>query len=154
MLTFTLTLEHSWSIRLSCPLGAEHSCTQGRRNFLKTLLHQLPKKDYFHVMFAGPQHTMEQKELNTRKRKGQDATKKTSAFADSCIQFLWSMMPIPTTARTWIVKNTPNRNTIEKFTEEIDEAGFVRQYYFFYLVRMLCLCLAIMYFAQCCAPFF
>ena len=31
-------------------------------------------------------------------------------------------MPIPTTALTWVVKNTPNRNTIEDFTDEIDEA--------------------------------
>ena len=43
------------------------------------------------------------------------------------------------------VENTPNRNTIEEFTEEIDEAVFVRQYNFFYLlIRMLSLCLALM----------
>ena len=39
----------------------------------------------------------------------------------------------------------PNRNTIEEFTEEINEAGFVGQKNFFYLpIRMLCLCLALM----------
>ena len=38
-------------------------------------------------MFAVTQHTKEQKELNTRERKGQDATKITYAFEDSCIQF-------------------------------------------------------------------
>ena len=79
-------------------------------------------------MFAGTQHTKEQKESNTRERKGQDATKITSAFADSCIQFLWSVMPILMTTLTWMVKKIPNRNTIEEFTEEIDEAGFVGQY--------------------------
>ena len=36
------------------------------------------------MMFAGTQHTTEQEELNTRERKGQDATKITFAFADSC----------------------------------------------------------------------
>ena len=41
-------------------------------------------------------------------------------------------------------KNIPNRNTIEEFTEEIREAGIVRQYNFLYLpIRMLCLCLAL-----------
>ena len=58
-------------------------------------------------------------------RKGQDATKITSAFADSCIQFLWSVMPISMTMLTWMRKNTPNRNTIEDFTAEIDEAGLL-----------------------------
>ena len=37
-------------------------------------------------------------------------------------------MPISMTALTWMVKSIPNRNTIEDFTEEIDEAGFVRRY--------------------------
>ena len=69
-------------------------------------------------MFVGTQ----QQKLNTRERKGQDATKITSAFADSCIQFLWSAMPM--TALTWMVKNIPNRTTIGDFTEEINEAGF------------------------------
>ena len=37
-------------------------------------------------------------------------------------------------------KTFPNRTTIEDFTEEIDEARFVRQYSFFHLLmRMLCL---------------
>ena len=44
-----------------------------------------------------------------------------------------------------MVRNTLRRNTIEDFTEEIDEAGSVRQYNFFHLlIRMLCLCLALM----------
>ena len=44
-----------------------------------------------------------------------------------------------------MVKNIPNRTTIEDFTEEIDEAGFVREYNFFHLLMtMLCLCLALM----------
>ena len=29
---------------------------------------------------------------------------------------------------TWMVRNISNQNTIEDLTEEIDEAGFVRQY--------------------------
>ena len=54
------------------------------------------------------------------------------------------------------MKNTPNRNTIEGFTAEIDEARFVGQYnFFFLLIRMLSLCLALInLFAQCCAPLF
>ena len=66
-------------------------------------------------MFVGTQQTREQKELNTRERKGQDATKRTSAPAESCIPFLWS---VTMTALTWMVKNIPNRSTIEDFTEE------------------------------------
>ena len=38
-------------------------------------------------MFAGTQHTEEQKDLNTCELKSQDATKITSALADSRIQF-------------------------------------------------------------------
>ena len=96
-------------------------------------------------MFVGTQQTNEQKELNTREREGQDATKITSAPAESHIQIIWSVMPISMTALTWMVESIPNRNTIEDFTEEIDEAGFVRQYNFFHLLmRMLCLCLALM----------
>ena len=104
------------------------------------------------MMFVGTQQTREQKELNRRKRKGQGATKITSAFADSCIQFLWSVMPISMTALTWMVKNIPNRNTIEEFTDKIDEAGFVGQYNFCYLPRrMSCLCLALMNLLLCVA---
>ena len=54
-------------------------------------------------------------------------------------------MPISTTARTWTGTNISNRNTIEDFTEEIDEARRVREHNFFHLLtRMLCLCLALM----------
>ena len=125
-------------------------------NTLKISLAPTSREGPFQVMFVGTQQRREQKELNRRKRKGQGATKITSAFADSCIQFLWSVMPISMTALTWMVKNIPNRNTIEDFTDKIDEAGFVGQYNFCYLPRrMLCLCLALMnLFALCCAPFF
>ena len=44
------------------------------------------------MMFVGTRHTEEQKELNTCERKDQNATKITSAFADSCIQFHWPVM--------------------------------------------------------------
>ena len=61
-------------------------------------------------------------------------------------------MPISMTALTWMGKNFPNRNTIEVFTEEIGEAGFVKQYNFFHLLmRMLCLCLALMNLLLCVA---
>ena len=85
-------------------------------------------------MFVGTQQTKEQKELNTRERKGQDATKITFAFADSCIQFLWSVLPICDDSAD-MVKNAQNRNTVKDFTEEIDEAGFVRQYNFLHLLN-------------------
>ena len=48
----------------------------------------------FQVMFVGTQQQKKQQTLNTRKRKGQDAAKIASAPAESCIQFLWSVMPI------------------------------------------------------------
>ena len=74
------------------------------------------------MMFVGTQQIKEQKELNTRERKGQDPTEVTSAPAELCIRILWSVMPISMTALTWMVKNIPNRNIIEDFT---DGAGFV-----------------------------
>ena len=121
-------------------------------NTLKISLAQTPQEGPFQVMFVG---TREQKELNTREREGHDATKITSAPAESCIQFLWSVIPISMTALTWMVKNISNRNTIEDFTEEIDEAGFVRQYNFFHLLMRMCLRVALLdLFALCCAPFF
>ena len=69
------------------------------------------------MMFVVTQQQKEQKELNTREHKGQDGTKMTSAIAESCIQFPWSMMPSSMTARTWMVKNIHNRTTIEDFTQ-------------------------------------
>ena len=94
-------------------------------NTLKISLAQTPQEGPYQVMFVDTQQTREQKELNARKRKGQDATKITSAPADSCIQFLWSVMSILMTTLTWRVRKIPNRNTVEEFTEEIDEAEFV-----------------------------
>ena len=65
-------------------------------------------------------------------------------------------MPIPMTPLTWMVKNIPNRNTMEDFTEEIHEAEYVRRYNFFHLLmKKLYLCLALMKpVAWCCATFF
>ena len=95
---------------------------------LKISLAPTPQEGPFQVMFVVTQRTKEQKDLSTLERKGRDAAKTTSASADSCIQnFFWSVMPISMTALTWMVKHIPNRNSIEDFTEEIDEAGFVRQ---------------------------
>ena len=86
-----------------------------------------------------------QNKLNTRMREGQDVTKITSAPAESCIQFPGLVMPISMTALAWMVKNIPNRNAMEDYTEEIDEARFVKQHNVFHLLmRMLCLCLALM----------
>ena len=56
-------------------------------NALKISLAQTPQEGPFQVMFVGTQHTKEQKELNTRDRKGQDATKITYAPAGSCSNF-------------------------------------------------------------------
>ena len=44
-----------------------------------------------------------------------------------------------------MVRSIPNRNTIEDFTEEIVEAGFVNNF-FYLLMRVLCPCLALMNF--------
>ena len=49
--------------------------------------------------FVGTQQTREEEELSTREHKGQDATKTTSTLAESCIQFLWSVISM--TAQTW-----------------------------------------------------
>ena len=96
MLTFTLILEHVWSTRPSYLLDAEHLCTQGKDVFFlsasKIFLAPTFQEGSFRVMFVGTQHTEEQKELNTCERKDQNATKITSAFADSCFQFPWPVM--------------------------------------------------------------
>ena len=60
-------------------------------NALKISLAPNPQERRFQVMFAGTQHTEEQKELNTCELKSQDATKITSALADSRIQVYWSV---------------------------------------------------------------
>ena len=113
-------------------------------NTLKISLAPILQEELFQVMIEGTQQQKEQKKLNTRERKGQDATKITSAPAESYIQCLWSIMPISMTARTWM-KNNSNQTTIEDFTEILDEAGFVRQYNSCHLLmRMLCMCLALM----------
>ena len=57
MLTFTLILEHFCTTRPSCPLGAEHLCTQGEMEvfFLSTLkisLVQTLQEGPVQVMFA------------------------------------------------------------------------------------------------------
>ena len=114
-------------------------------NIRKISLAQTSQERPFKVMFAVTQHTKEQKEFNTRERKGQDATKITAALAESCIQFPWSVMLNSMTALTWMERNIPNRNSIEDFTEEIDDGEFVRQYNFSHLLtRMLYLCVALM----------
>ena len=122
-------------------------------NTLKVSLAQTPQERPFQVMFVETQQQKKQKTVNTRERKGQDATKRTSAPAESCIQFLWSVMPISMTPLTWMVRNIPNRTTIKDFTEEIDEPRFVRQDNSFHLLtRPLCLCLALMNFLHSVAP--
>ena len=50
------------------------------------------------------------------------------------------------TALTWTVKNIPDRNTMEYFTEEIDDN------FFHLLMRMLSLCLALVNFLLSIAP--
>ena len=59
-------------------------------------------------MFVGPQHTKEQKKLKTRELESQDATKITSAPAESCIRCLWPAMPILMTA---LVRQTIRRSS-------------------------------------------
>ena len=157
MLTFTLILEPLWSTRPPCQPGAKtFSHTREKEvfflNTLKISLARTPQEETISGNVCGDsQPQKEQKKPNTRKRKGQDTWKITSAPAESCLQFPWSMMPISMTTLTWMVRNIPDRTTIKEFTEEIDEARFVRQYNFFHLLmRMLCLCLALMnLFAQC-----
>ena len=61
-------------------------------NVLKISLAPTLQDGSFQVMFAGNSAYQGEKELNTRERKGQDAAKITSAFADSCIQFPQSVM--------------------------------------------------------------
>ena len=95
---------------------------------LKISLAQTPQEGPFQVMFLGTQQQKKQKKLNTRKRTGKDAAKNNSAPAESCIQFPRSVMSIPMTSATWMVRNISNQNTIADFTKETDDAECVRQY--------------------------
>ena len=60
-------------------------------------------------MFVGTQQQKMQKKPNTCKRKGQDTTKITSAPAESCIQFPWSVMPISMTWWETFLTEPPSR---------------------------------------------
>ena len=62
-------------------------------NTLKISLAQTPQERPLQVMCVVTQHQKKQNKLNTRKRKGQDATKISSAPAELCIQYLRSVMP-------------------------------------------------------------
>ena len=126
MLTFMTILEHAWNIRPSCLRGAEHSCTQGRRmfslpecfeDFSRTKLH---KKDHFEWCLWGPiilknkgnkrcaigitcrwallgQQNLRRSvvaQTKTFEHEGQNASKITFVFTDSCIQTPWPVMSI------------------------------------------------------------
>ena len=58
----------------------------------KVFLPEMPSFFLAPAPQEGPQHTEQQNELNTCEHKNQDATKITSAFADSRIPFCWSVM--------------------------------------------------------------
>ena len=96
MLAFTPISEHSWSIRPSFPPGAAHFST--RENdvfFLDTLEVSFApdlREGLFHVMLVRNQHCDERNELNTCELDSQDATKTTSASADSHVNFSWMIM--------------------------------------------------------------
>ena len=60
-------------------------------NTLKIPLAETHQEGPFQVMFVGTPQQKKQNTLNTRKRKGKDTTKITSAPAESCIQFPWSV---------------------------------------------------------------
>ena len=92
MLTFTPILEHLWNTRPSCRFGADHVFLHTREKVVFSCTNS--PRGIISCDVSGTQQTREQKELNARKREGQDATKITSAPAESCIQFLWAMMPI------------------------------------------------------------
>ena len=76
-------------------------------------------------MFVETQQTREQKELNTRERKGQDATKN-----NVCSRRFMHPISLVSDANLDDSADVDGEqhsqsNTIEDFTEEIDEAGFV-----------------------------
>ena len=105
------------------------------------------------MLFVGTQQTNEQTELNTRERKGQDATKITSAFRRV-------MHPISLVSDADFddgadVENIPNRNTIEDFTEKSDEARFIRQYNSSHLLdENVVSVFALLFLLYCVAPLF
>ena len=90
--------------------------------FLNTLKISLaqpsPRRTFSGDVLRGLSSVKKQKKLNTRKRKGQDATKITSAPAESCIQFPWSVMPISMSAADLEGEETfPIETQSTKFTE-------------------------------------
>ena len=146
MLTFTLIfrtlMEHKAFLSTWCKTFLH---TREKEDFflntLKISLTPTPREGPFQVMFVRAQHSKEHKKLNTRKLNSQDATQITPSPAESCIQCLWPAMPMLMTTLTWMVRNIPNRYTIQDFTEEIDEARFVRQYNSNHLlIKLLSVC--------------
>ena len=96
------------------------------------------------MMSVATQQQKTQNKLKTRKRKGQDGTKRTSALAESCIQFPWSGMPNSMTALTWMVRTFANE-TPSRISHWRSMKQNARQYNSFHLLsRMLYLCLALM----------
>ena len=69
-------------------------------NNLKIHLAQPSQEGPFQVVFVVTQPHKKGNLLNTRKSKGQDATKRTSAPAGSCIQFPWFMTSMSMTPLT------------------------------------------------------
>ena len=148
MLTLSLILEPLWSTTRSvCNIYHIKEKEVFFLNTLKISLAPTSPRMTISGDVCANSAAKKQKELDPRWRVGQDATKKMCGSAESCIQFPLSIMPM--SALTWMVKNIPNQTTIEDFTEEINEAEFDREYNFFHLLmRMLCLCLALMNFLQ------
>ena len=160
MLIFALIFEPLWNTTPSCLLGAEHSMHTREKEgfFLNTLqisLAQTPQEGPSQVMFVGTQQTREPKELNwmhvsvraRMQRKSRLLPQShASNFFGQWYRFQWQRW------RGWW-NNIHHRNKVEESTEEIDEAGVVRQYNFFHLpMRMLCLCLALMNFLLSVVP--
>ena len=88
---FRTLMEH----RPTYPLGAEHLFTREKFLFLNTLkipLAPTPQEGSFRVMFVGTRHIPEQREPKTCEREYQNATKITSARADSGTQFSLPVM--------------------------------------------------------------
>ena len=63
-------------------------------NTLNVSLAPNPREGALHVMFVRNQHIDELNELNTCELESQDATKITSASADTRINFSWTMMSL------------------------------------------------------------
>ena len=117
-------------------------------NTLKISLAPTHQEGPFQVMFLRTQQQKKKKGIGPTLAYGPGCYEKMCGSAETCIQFLLSIMTM--SALTWMVKNIPNRTTIEDISQRTSMKQNLSDstISFICMMRMLCLFLALMIFLQ------